>query len=125
MQGSVGPNTRAFKHVWPEAQIQNIVDDSLSTDVHSTGLSASMDRRFESLAAYAKSVAGVHGILFTCSAFGSCIEKVQAAHSSDSFPILKPNETMMATACRRGGRVGVLSVFGDSASLSVHALYFS
>lgn len=94
--------------VWPEANLQNIIDDSLSVDVGTTGLDEAMDKRFMDLANYARSCQ-VDGILFTCSAFGSSIEKVQADHND--IPVLKPNEAMMEEAVRYGGKIGVLSVF--------------
>ena len=54
MQGSIGPSVRAFQRVWPEAHLQHIVDDTLSTDVVTTGLDESMDKRFMALADYAR-----------------------------------------------------------------------
>ena len=71
-------------------------------------MDAAMDARFAQLARYASS-SGVEGILFTCSAFGSSIEKVKAEHPN--MPVLKPNEAMMEQAVRIGGKIGVLSVF--------------
>lgn len=108
MQGSIVPTRRAFDAVWPQATLQNIMDDTLSVDVQTTGLDAAMDRRFSNLANYARD-SGADGILFTCSAFGSCIEKVKAEHPD--IPVLKPNEAMMEEAVRIGGNIGVLSVF--------------
>jgi Asp/Glu/hydantoin racemase len=94
MRNSMIPSQRAFDSIWPEATVQNIMDDSLSVDVATTGLDASMDRRFESLATYAVRDCNVDAVLFTCSAFGSCIEKVQNTYGA-SMPVLKPNEAMM------------------------------
>lgn len=111
MQGSVAPTLKAFNEVWPEAQLQNIVDDSLSVDVAQTGLDEKMDSRFRSLATYARAC-DVQGVLFTCSAFGSSIEKVKEAEAD--IPVLKPNEAMMEEAVRLGGKVGVLSVFAPT-----------
>jgi len=101
----------SIETVWPEARLQNIVDDSLSIDVGVTGLDAAMDKRFMDLAGYARSCE-VDGILFTCSAFGSSIEQVQAANGD--IPVLKPNEAMMEEAVARGGKIGVLSVFAPT-----------
>ena len=106
MQGSIPPTALAFSKVWPEANCQNIVDDSLSIDVGQTGLDESMDNRFLSLAGYARSC-NVDGVLFTCSAFGSSIEKVKFAHRD--IPVLKPNEAMMEQAVTIGGKIGVSS----------------
>jgi hypothetical protein len=120
MQGSISPTKRAFDAVWPEAARQNILDDTLSTDVQCTGLDAAMDRRFAELAHYARA-SSADGILFTCSAFGSCIEKVKAQHPD--IPVLKPNEAMMEEAVRIGGRIGVLSVFGPTVGSIVHEMH--
>ena len=71
MRNSLIPTARAFESHWPEAYVQNVVDDSLSIDVAKTGLDAEMDRRFQALADYSVSC-DVDAVLFTCSAFGTC-----------------------------------------------------
>ena len=120
MQGSIGPTKRAFDAVWPEAERHNILDDALSVDVQYTGLDAAMDRRFAELAQYARGC-NASGILFTCSAFGACIEKVQS--QNPDIPVLKPNEAMMEEAVKIGGRIGVLSVFEPTVSSIVHEMH--
>jgi Asp/Glu/hydantoin racemase len=100
MKNSMIPSQRAFDTLWPEATVQNIMDESLSIDVTTTGLDISMDRRFESLATYAARDCEVDAVLFTCSAFGSCIEKVQNTYGSQ-LPVLKPNEAMVEVRTHR------------------------
>ena len=109
------PTARAFESCWPSAQIQNIMDDSLSVDVATSGLDVNMDRRFQAMADYAVSC-DVDAILFTCSAFGSSIEKVKHNPGSNMLPVLKPNEAMMEEAIEIGGKIGVLSVFEPTIS---------
>jgi aspartate/glutamate racemase len=79
----------------------NVQDDSLSQDLAATeakapgtGLDAQMHQRFARLTQYAVDC-GSDAILFTCSAFGSCIE---AAAKQQSVPVLKPNEAMIEQA---------------------------
>ena len=94
---AIEPVNTSFKKLWPEASLQNILDDSLSKDHAAAGyLTADMVGRFIDLAQYAKR-AGCQGILFTCSAFGEAIE---AAAKAVAMPTLKPNEAMFEDALR-------------------------
>ncbi|MFM1948116.1 MAG: hypothetical protein RL706_137 [Pseudomonadota bacterium] len=98
---AIAPVNASFEKLWPEAKLQNILDDSLSRDHAAAGhLTADMVERFIDLAQYAKRT-GCQGILFTCSAFGEAIE---AAAKATGIPTLKPNEAMfeevLQTACR-------------------------
>lgn len=94
---AIEPVNSSFKKLWPEASLQNILDDSLSKDHAAVGhLTADMVERFIDLAQYAKR-AGCQGILFTCSAFGEAIE---AAAIAVGIPTLKPNEAMFEDALR-------------------------
>ena len=92
---AIQPVNTSFQKLWPEAKLQNILDDSLSQDLARVGhLTADMVERFIDLAQYAKRV-GCQGILFTCSAFGEAIE---AAAAATGIPTLKPNEAMFEEA---------------------------
>lgn len=52
---------------------------------------------------------GSDAILFTCSAFGPCIEDVARQHPS--VPVLKPNEAMIKDISALGRRVGLVATF--------------
>jgi hypothetical protein len=92
---AINPVNSSFQKLWPEAKLQNILDDSLSRDLAALGhLTADMVERFIDLAQYAKRV-GCQGILFTCSAFGEAIE---AAAAATGIPTLKPNQAMFEEA---------------------------
>jgi aspartate/glutamate racemase len=100
---------REFLRQWPECRLMNLLDDSLSADLDARGgLDAAMFKRFETLADYAVST-GADAILFTCSAFGPCIEAVARRHSN--IPVLKPNEAMVAEAVRMNTRIGLVASF--------------
>ena len=87
----------------------NLLDDSLSADLaRDGGLSDAMTERFLGLGRYAAGT-GSDAILFTCSAFGPCIEAVARAQAP--MPVLKPNEAMIEQAAARGRRIGLLSTF--------------
>jgi aspartate/glutamate racemase len=107
---SVEPINTALARDWPEAMRMNLLDDSLSADLARSGqgLDASMHERFERLAQYALD-SGANGILFTCSAFGPCIEAVARRHPE--VPVLKPNEAMVVEAAAGAGTLGLIATF--------------
>ncbi|SEA19436.1 aspartate/glutamate racemase family protein [Variovorax sp. YR216] len=106
---SIAPINSAFERDWPEAVRMNLLDDSLSADLVRAGrLDEAMHERFQRLAHYAVDT-GANGILFTCSAFGSCIEAVARRHAG--IPVLKPNEAMVAQAAQGTGRLGLIATF--------------
>jgi aspartate/glutamate racemase len=111
---SVAPINEAFSLLWPQAKLMNLLDDSLSADLAASGGGPDqpMHDRFMVLSNYALSI-GADGILFTCSAFGPCIEAVQSHWPS--IPILKPNEAMIAEIEAAGyERIGLLASFGPT-----------
>ncbi|MBS0341658.1 MAG: arylsulfatase [Proteobacteria bacterium] len=111
---SVAPINAAFDAGWPQAQRMNLLDDSLSADLARSGkgLDEAMHARFQTLARYAVDT-GAQAILFTCSAFGPCIEAVARRHAG--IPVLKPNEAMIDEAVAGGsGTLGLLATFGPT-----------
>src|SRR5436190_22861833 len=102
---AIAPVEEAFKHLWPEAKLVNLLDDSLSVDrARSVELTPEMNKRIAGLATYAVEC-GADAILYTCSAFGEAIEAVQRAQK---VPVLKPNEAMFQEALGHGRRLGML-----------------
>jgi Asp/Glu/hydantoin racemase len=105
----------AFGRLWPDARLANLLDDSLSTDLARDGmLTSAMRQRFLTLAHYAAS-SGADAILFTCSAFGPCIEA--CARELAPLPVLKPNEAMIEEAVALAGpegRVALLASFAPT-----------
>ena len=109
LKHSIQPIEASFARLWPDATLMNLLDDSLSADVARDGqLTSAMTDRFLSLGRYAAST-GTAAILFTCSAFGPCIEAVAREHAG--MPVLKPNQAMIEQAAARGHRIGLLSTF--------------
>lgn len=105
------PVEDAFLAHWPEAERINLLDDSLSPDRERDGeLTEAMAARIAALAEYARRC-GAHGVLYTCSAFGDAIERVQRAAP---IPVLKPNEAMFHEAIAKGNRLGMLATFAPS-----------
>lgn len=112
LRHSVDPINTAFDRLWPEPARMNLLDDSLSADLARSGrLDAAMTDRFLALSRYAQGT-GADAILFTCSAFGPCIEACAAALAP--MPVLKPNEAMIEEACAAGRRIGLLATFAPT-----------
>lgn len=110
---SVAPINEAMARDWPQAVRMNLLDDSLSADLArgGRGLDEAMHERFQRLAQYAVDT-GAQGILFTCSAFGPCIEAVARRHPG--IPVLKPNEAMVAEAAAGTGKLGLIATFAPT-----------
>ena len=115
LKHSIAPIEAAFAQLWPEARLANLLDDSLSADLARDGaLTPAMTGRFLVLARYAAD-SGADGILFTCSAFGPCIEA--CARELAPLPVLKPNEAMIEEALATAGpaaRVGLMATFAPT-----------
>jgi hypothetical protein len=111
LRHSPPPIEAAFARLWPQAVLMNLLDDSLSADLARAGtLTPAMTERFLALARYAAGT-GAAGMLFTCSAFGPCIEACAAA--LEGIPVLKPNEAMIEEAAAYR-RIGLLASFAPT-----------
>lgn len=109
LKHSMGPAEDSLGRLWPTADWVNLLDDSLSADLsEKRGLDDSTIRRFIDLGRYAASI-GARGILFTCSAFGECIDAV--SRDLPQIPVLKPNEAMIDEARGHGGTIGLVASF--------------
>ena len=115
LKHSAAPVEAAFARTWPEATLMHLMDTSLSADLAAEGaLTPRMTERFLTLARYAAGT-GAAGILFTCSAFGPCIEA--CGRDLSPMPVLKPNEAMIEEAAPYR-RIGLLASFpGTLASM--------
>lgn len=115
MSASIPPIEQAFGRLWPEAALMNLLDDSLAPDLARDGvLTPAMTERFLALARYARAT-GSDAILFTCSAFGPCIEA--CARDLAPVPVLKPNEAMIEEAVALTGprgRIGLMASFAPT-----------
>lgn len=104
---SLAPTKKAFSSIWPQAELVHLVDDSLSLD-RLRGKDTS--GRISALADYAISL-DAEAILYTCSAFGEAISRVQ---NRLNIPVFKPNEAMFELVFRAGKKIAMLATFRPS-----------
>jgi Asp/Glu/hydantoin racemase len=108
---AIDPVLSAFAALWPEADLVNLLDDSLSRDRARDGdLGPAMIDRFVAFGHYAHRT-GADGILVTCSAFGPAIERMARELP---VPVLKPNEAMFRDVLRHGDRIAMVATFAPA-----------
>jgi Asp/Glu/hydantoin racemase len=105
---AVEPVKAAFAEHWPEPELVNLLDDSLSPDrAKSEELTEELIERFVTFGRYGYST-GADAILVTCSAFGPAIEQMARELP---IPVLKPNEAMFHAAVAQGRNIAMVATF--------------
>ncbi|WP_237934378.1 aspartate/glutamate racemase family protein [Acetobacter senegalensis] len=108
---AMAPVQDAFRRLWPEAEIVNLLDDGLTIDRNKTAdLSPELSQRFVALGKYGASMQ-TDGLLITCSAFGPAIDVLE--HDL-AIPVLRPNEAMFRAALEEGKHIGMLATFAPA-----------
>ena len=102
----------SFTRLFAEAGLRHLIDDGLVSELARQGrITPTITARFIDLTDYAVRT-GADAILFTCSAFGVCIDACAERHPS--LPILKPGEAMIEEAEAFGSPVGLLATFSPT-----------
>jgi Asp/Glu/hydantoin racemase len=100
------PVDEAFKTLWPDAQVLNLLDESLYADVGANGeLTPALYARVANLFRHCET-SGADGIVFSGSTFGPAVEE---GRKDIKVPVLRIEEAMMDEAVARGGSILVLS----------------
>jgi Asp/Glu/hydantoin racemase len=96
------PVDEAFKTLWPDAQILNVLDESLYADIPADGtLAPGAYTRLTNLLRHCE-LSGADGILFSGSTFGPAVEE---ARKGVKVPVLRVEEAMMDEAVTRGSTI--------------------
>ena len=115
---AIAPIHAAFARDWPQARLQDFLDDSLTAALEEDGgLTARIRERILCLAQVAAE--GADAVLFTCTAFDDAIEE---ARVRVPVPLLKPNEAMYEAALTHGRRIGLLATFQPAVQTMEDAL---
>jgi len=96
------PVDEAFRTLWPQAQVLNVLDESLYSDIPQDGtLAPAIYARLANLLRHCE-VSDADGIVFSGSTFGPAVEQ---ARKGIKVPVLRIEEAMMDEASARGGRI--------------------
>ena len=102
---SMAPIVDAFARLWPQAEVLNLLDESIYADVGADGvLPKDVWSRVDGLLRQA-SQSRADGIVFTGATFGPAVE---AARQAIALTILKADEAMCEELAQSEGRVAVL-----------------
>jgi Asp/Glu/hydantoin racemase len=116
-QVSIEPVNNAFRKLWPEAILANLLEDSLSKDLVTLGgQTHELMERFLKLCQYSI-YSGAEAILFNCSSFSSSIDYCK---TNISIPVFKPNEAMIEDALELTPNIGLIASF-EPAIASIQA----
>ena len=95
------PVDQAFKTLWPDANILNVLDESLYNDIPQDGtLAPEIYTRLTNLFRHCE-LSRADGIVFSGSTFGPAVTE---ARKGVKIPVLRIEEAMMDDAAARGGR---------------------
>ena len=119
-RAAVSPIEEAFERLWPDANIINLLDESLSRNMTKAGkLTPQLIARIDRLGKFGRD-GGANAILYSCSAFGEAIE---ASRANMNLPVLKPNEAMLEEALKTGGKILLVATFKPTIKPVLAELY--
>jgi Asp/Glu/hydantoin racemase len=102
---SMGPLTAAFQEWFPQAELANIIDDSLLPEVRAHGVTPAVRRRL-TLYAMGAEATGARAILNCCS---SISETAALLRQVVGVPVVQVDEPMAEAAVNAGQRIGVFA----------------
>ncbi len=100
----------AFKRIYPEADVINIMDESLLRDIKTKGAIDQFGVRRVCRYALCAEDLGADAVMMTCS---SLCEAVFAARPMIKIPAFAINEPMAIEAIAKGVKIGVLGTLGS------------
>ncbi len=102
----------AFAALWPEAELSQLVDDTIYQDVfyRGTGLTPVIEARVMALLRHGEA-AGADAMMFTGSVFGALIEQLR---SDIRVPVVTSSQGLIEEAFAIGSRFGILSTVRQS-----------
>ena len=116
---SMAPVDRAFREIWPEAAVFNLLDESVYADISTEGdVPTAVADRIANLLHHCV-LSGADGIVFTGSTFGPTIERIRGCVS---IPVLTADEGAAEAAVQAGHSILLLSTASRSMPVTRRSL---
>lgn len=117
---AMGPANAACQEIYPEAQIKNIVDDSLLADLQDNDgvISHELRKRLAILVKYGAAT-GADAILLTCSSYSPC---AQDFHQDVTVPFFRADDALLAEAVDNGPKIGLIATVPSAIETATEGL---
>ncbi len=117
---AVEPINQAFAELYPEAELSNILDDSLLADLVANDgqVSPPLLERLASLVRYGQ-YAGADAVLLTCSSFGPAAADFQ---ENVDVPFFRADDALIDASLARGDHIGVVATVASAEATAREAL---
>ncbi|MDA0733850.1 MAG: aspartate/glutamate racemase family protein [Chloroflexi bacterium] len=102
--GSIHPTQMAFRDEFPDAELVNVMDDSLLAD-YGDNITAKLRRRMSQLICYCADH-GADAVGLACSVYAPVVE---SARNLVDIPVLSSYEAVMDDAVSYGSRIGIIA----------------
>ena len=104
---AMGPIVAAFSEIYPEAELRNVLDDRLLSDLQAAGGKASpaLKRRLADLIEYSEN-SGAEAILLTCNSYSPLAEPITELVS---VPFFKADDALLDKAVELGRIIGLIA----------------
>jgi Asp/Glu/hydantoin racemase len=102
--GSIRPAELAFRDEFPDAELVNLMDDSLLTD-YGDNINSRLRRRMSQLICYCAEH-GADAVGLACSVYAPVVE---SARDLVDIPVLSSYEAVMEDAVGYGSRIGIIA----------------
>lgn len=104
---AVGPANDAFREIYPEADVRNVLDDRLLSDLQAAGgeFTAGLRRRLAKLVEYSES-SGADAILLTCNSYSQVALPIAATLD---VPFFRADDALLDMAVDSGQAIGLIA----------------
>tara|TARA_Y100000590_G_scaffold380741_1_gene449270 strand:- start:280 stop:939 length:660 start_codon:yes stop_codon:yes gene_type:complete len=117
---AVEPINDAFRELYPDCVVKNILDDSLLVDLQENNgeITAELRERLATLVKYGED-SGADAVLLTCSSYSPCASDFQ---DLISVPFFRADDALLETAIDNGSTVGLIATVPSAVETATREL---